>query len=287
MIDQNQKIDQELVLLILNQLRKLKLLKKVQNVKADQSPTVLKYMSRKKSVDELQTPIHDVQFHNIIKKRPKYFFKTFQKMQMDPNLVLDELNEEKWSMVTNNYKQIIDKSRSQLTHQGKDPLDFLKKDTGPKKIQFLTKRQSIEYRIKLMGTPSNVSPSHESQQDPTDKYQKFYNKMGISSSKTFFSTNIKPRSPHKSQHSSKNNSPDQSKQRVHIKVSQQSLYLKELQMICSRANVIQTNLKKDNSYEINETNNKLNSIQADFDKFHQMLTTDLEKLEYIDEKQNK
>ena len=87
----------------------------MQNVKAEQSSTVLKYLMRRKSTDELQTPIHNVEFHTPVKKTPKFFFKTFQKVQIDSHLKLDENKEEKWSMLTNNYKVLIERSKSQVS----------------------------------------------------------------------------------------------------------------------------------------------------------------------------
>jgi hypothetical protein len=80
-------------------------------VKADLSPNVIKYMMRRKSADEIQTPLHDVDYNHQPKKKKVFFFKTFQKVTIDPHMKLDEINEEKWTIMANNYKSLIEKSR--------------------------------------------------------------------------------------------------------------------------------------------------------------------------------
>lgn len=66
---------------------------------------------RRKSAEEIQAPLHDVEYNKQPKKKKLLFFKTFQKVTIDPHIKLDEINEEKWTIMKNNYKSLIEKSR--------------------------------------------------------------------------------------------------------------------------------------------------------------------------------
>lgn len=50
------------------------------------------------------------------------FFKTFQKVTIDPNIKLDEVGEEKWAIMANNYKSLIEKSRQSINKISSDSI---------------------------------------------------------------------------------------------------------------------------------------------------------------------
>lgn len=97
-------------------------------------------------------------FNQAPKKPQKFFFKTFQRVSIDPNIKLDELREEKWSIVSNNYKSLIEKSRNSVIKRN-ESADLPKPANQPIKIQFLTRRQSIEYRLKEISKQASSSGS--------------------------------------------------------------------------------------------------------------------------------
>ncbi|CAD8205309.1 unnamed protein product [Paramecium octaurelia] len=297
-MEQNTKVNSEYF-------KKLKLIqKKMENIKADQSPSVIKYMLRRKSAEEVQAPLHDVEFNQQPKKKKLLFFKTFQKVVIDPIIKLDEINEEKWAIMSNNYKSLIEKSRQSLSKHSQmmqPPLQAKEHQ----KIQFLTRRQSIEFRLREITTaPSNhssVSPikinTNAQLADPNyDRFKKYYQKIGIVADnpaqmkfKKLMSTPMAPQKrKEKSQHSSNNSqqyssSPPKSRT-IHLKPNRNSQYLQEIKELCSVASSYQAHVKQDERIQIHQTSKQMGYIQAEFNKFHNMLTTDLERLDFYDEK---
>ncbi|CAD8199838.1 unnamed protein product [Paramecium octaurelia] len=298
-MEQNTKSQQEYF-------KKLRLIqKKMEDVKADQSPTVVKYMMRRKSAEEVQAPLHDVEYNNQPKKKKLLFFKTFQKVTIDPHIKLDEIKEEKWTIMTNNYKSLIEKSRQSLTKQN-DGGQSVTSNKEPRKMQFLTRRQSIEFRLREIGTaPSNHSsvspiklntqPNAQQSNDPSyARFKKFYQKIGIPADspiklklQTVMSTPIAPQKKiDKSQHStnSPNQSPSPLKPKIlHIKANNHIQYLKEIREICQIASNYHAQVKQDERNQIQHASQQVGYIQAEFNKFHNMLTSDLETVDFIDE----
>ncbi|CAD8202775.1 unnamed protein product [Paramecium octaurelia] len=297
-MEQNTKVNQEYF-------KKLKLIqKKMEDIKADQSPSVIKYMVRRKSAEEVQTPLHDVEFNQEKKKKKLLLFKTFQKVVIDPIIKLDEINEEKWAIMSNNYKSLIEKSRQSLSKHSQifSPPKATKEHH---KFQFLTRRQSIEFRLReIATTPSNhssVSPikimSNPQLADPNyDRFKKYYQKIGIVADnpvqmkfKQLMSTPVAPQKrKEKSQHSCNNSQQHSSSppktRTLHLKANHNSLYLQEIKEICSVAQNYQAHVKQDERIQIHQTSKQMGYIQAEFNKFHNMLTTDLERLDFYDEK---
>ncbi|CAD8082374.1 unnamed protein product [Paramecium primaurelia] len=300
-MEQNTKVKQEYF-------KKLKLIqKKMENIKADQSPSVIKYMVRRKSAEEVQAPLHDVEFNQQPKKKKLQFQKTFQKVVIDPIIKLDEITEEKWAIMSNNYKSLIEKSRQSISkHSQIFQPSLVTKEHH--KFQFLTRRQSIEFRLREITTaPSNHSSAspikintNTQLADPNyDRFKKYYQKIGIVADnpvqmkfKQLISTPIAPQKrKEKSQHSFNNSqqnsssSPPPKTRTIHIKPNRNSQYLQEIKEICSVASNYQTHVKQDERIQIHQTSKQMGYIQAEFNKFHNMLTTDLERLDFYDEKQ--
>ncbi|CAK83802.1 unnamed protein product (macronuclear) [Paramecium tetraurelia] len=291
---------------VIFQFKKLRLIqKKMEDVKADQSPTVIKYMMRRKSAEEVQAPLHDVEYNNQPKKKKILFFKSFQKVTIDPHIKLDEIKEEKWTIMTNNYKSLIEKSRQSLI-KPYDGGQSVTSNKEPRKMQFLTRRQSIEFRLREIGTaPSNHSsaspiklntqPNAQQSIDPSyARFKKFYQKIGIPSDspiklklQTVMSTPIAPpKKMDKSQHSanSPNQSPSPLKSKIlHIKANNHIQYLKEIREICQIASNYHAQVKQDEKNQIQHASQQVGYIQAEFNKFHNMLTSDLETVDFIDE----
>ncbi|CAK60891.1 unnamed protein product (macronuclear) [Paramecium tetraurelia] len=297
-MEQNTKVNSEYF-------KKLKLIqKKMENIKADQSPSVIKYMLRRKSAEEVQAPLHDVEFNQQPKKKKLLFFKTFQKVVIDPITKLDEINEEKWAIMSNNYKSLIEKSRQSLSKHSQ-MMQAPLQTKEHQKIQFLTRRQSIEFRLREITTaPSNhssISPikinTNVQLADPNyDRFKKYYQKIGIVADnpaqmkfKKLMSTPMAPQKrKEKSQHSSNNSqqyssSPPKSRT-IHLKPNRNSQYLQEIKELCSVASNYQAHVKQDERIQIHQTSKQMGYIQAEFNKFHNMLTTDLERLDFYDEK---
>ncbi|CAD8169569.1 unnamed protein product [Paramecium pentaurelia] len=300
-MEQNTKTNQEYF-------KKLKLIqKKMNDVKADQSPTVIKYMVRRKSAEEIQLPLHDVEYNNQPQKKQLFFFKNFQKVTIDPHIKLDEINEEKWTIMTNNYKSLIEKSRQSLMkHNESGETQFHNKE--PRKMQFITRRQSIEYRLReIVTVPSNhtsVSPLKLNTQsniqnsiDPTyARFKKYYQRIGIPSEspvklrlqKTMSTTISQQQKKDKSSHlnNSLNHSPSLPLSKVtNIKKTNNHIqYLKEINEICSIASNYHAQVKQDEKNQIQHTSQQIGYIQAEFNKFHNMLTSDLETVNFIDDK---
>ncbi|CAD8097111.1 unnamed protein product [Paramecium primaurelia] len=300
-MEQNTKSNQEYF-------KKLRLIqKKMEDVKADQSPSVIKYMMRRKSTEEVQAPLHDVEYNNQPKKKKLLFFKTFQKVTIDPHIKLDEINEEKWTIMTNNYKSLIEKSRQSLIKQNEGGQSVTTTNKEPRKMQFLTRRQSIEFRLReIATTPSNHSsvsplklitqPNAQPSIDPSyNRFKKYYQKIGIPSDspiklklQTMMSTPIAPqKKKDKSSHSnnSPNHSPSPPKSKIlHIKANNHNQYLKEIREICQIASNYHAQVKQDEKNQIQHTSQQVGYIQAEFNKFHNMLTSELETVDFIDEK---
>ncbi|CAD8117201.1 unnamed protein product [Paramecium sonneborni] len=299
-MEQNTKSNQEYF-------KKLKLIqKKMEDVKADQSPSVIKYMMRRKSAEEIQAPLHDVEYNKQPKKKKLLFFKTFQKVTIDPHIKLDEINEEKWTIMKNNYKSLIEKSRQSLIKSTEGGQSIMN-NKEPHKMQFLTRRQSIEFRLREIATaPSNhtsVSPLKLTTQsnvqpsvDPTyARFKKYYQKIGIPSDspvklklQKMMSTPIAPqKKKDKSSHStnSQNLSPSPPKSKIlHIKANNSLQYLKEIREICSIASNYHAQVKQDEKNQIQHASQQVGYIQAEFNKFHNMLTSDLETVDFIIDK---
>ncbi|CAD8113317.1 unnamed protein product [Paramecium sonneborni] len=296
-MEQNTKCNQEYF-------KKLKLIqKKMEDIKADQSPSVIKYMIRRKSIEDIQAPLHDVEYNNQPKQKQLLYFKTFQKVTIDPHIKLDEINEEKWAIMKNNYKSLIEKSRQSLIKQNEGGQSIIN-NKEPRKMQFLTRRQSIEFRLReIVTVPSNhtsLSPLKLTTQSnlqpniyPTyNRFQKYYQKIGIPSDspvklklQKIISTPIpsqkkKDKSSHSNNSQNHSQSPPKSKI-LHIKANNHSQYLKEIRDICSIASNYHAQVKQDEKNQIQHTSQQLGYIQAEFNKFHNMLTSDLETVDFI------
>ncbi|CAD8115701.1 unnamed protein product [Paramecium sonneborni] len=296
-MEQNTKVNQEYF-------KKLKLIqKKMNDIKADQSPSVIKYMIRRKSAEEIQTPLHDVEYNQQPKKKKLLFLKSFQKVVIDPIIKLDEINEEKWTIMSNNYKSLIEKSRQSLQKHSQI-FQASKPTKEHQKFQFLTRRQSIEFRLREIATaPSNhisVTPininTNTQYVDPNqNRFKKYYQKIGIVADnpvqlkfKQLMSTPILPyKKKEKSQYSCNNsqqNSTSPPKARtLHLKPNRNSQYLQEIKELFSVASNYQAHVKQDEKIQIHQTSKQMGYIQAEFNKFHNMLTTDLEKLDFYEE----
>lgn len=75
---------------------------KIKTLKADHAPGVVKYFSYQKNSENIQSPLHLVEYHHH-KFKPQYSFsRTLQKVEIEPTVQIDEIKEERWSILSKN-----------------------------------------------------------------------------------------------------------------------------------------------------------------------------------------
>ncbi|CAD8117331.1 unnamed protein product [Paramecium sonneborni] len=268
------------------QIRREKLNLKMQNVKDDQQNGVIKYFMENKSSDQLQSPVHNVQYSSFKNKPKMILYRTLQKVQVEPEVKIDQIKELRWTVLSKNCQNLLELSRialdkpSEFKFIPQSPLPS--KSTSNPKIKFLSKRQSIELRLGDLITPptSQPKPTPKILQDPFYiKFKKFYQKIGLQV-KEPLKFNFNPDDRQNLQnvqkqinkkHRSLHLSPQQSSLNFSQKKPNNAYFLQELLKVSSNAYRFQINLKKDQSDNIEITSQKLNNIQSEFDKFHQLL----------------
>ncbi|CAD8113484.1 unnamed protein product [Paramecium sonneborni] len=268
------------------QIRREKLDLKMQNVKDDQQNGVIKYFMKNKSSDQLQSPVHNVQYYSTKGKPQMMLQRTLQKVQVEPEVKIDEVKELRWRVLSKNCQNLLELSRVALDKPSEfkfiAPSPLPSKSTSNPKMKFLSKRQSIELRLGdiTTPTPSQPKPIPKILQDPFFiKFKKFYQKIGLQVKQpSKFNFNPDQRQTQQSaekqihkKHRSLHLSPQQSSLNFSQKKPKNAYFLQELLKVSSNAQRFQINLKKDQSDNIEETSQKLNNIQSEFDKFHQLL----------------
>ncbi|CAD8169463.1 unnamed protein product [Paramecium pentaurelia] len=268
------------------QIRREKLDMKMQNVKDDQQNGVIKYFMKHKSSDQLQSPVHNVQYYSNKDKPKMILYRTLQKVQVEPEVKIDEVKELRWRVLSKNCQNLLELSRVALDKLSDfkfvSPTPQSSMPTSNPKVKFLSKRHSIELRLGDIITPppSQPKPVPKILQDPFyAKFKKFYEKIGLQvkepnkynlnqdDRQTFQSSEKQTHKKHRSLHVS----PQQSSLNFCQKKPKNAYFLQELLKVSSNAYRFQVNLKKDQSENIEETSQKLNNIQSEFDKFHKLL----------------
>ncbi|CAD8109562.1 unnamed protein product [Paramecium primaurelia] len=302
------------------QLRREKLDIKIKTIKADLAPGVVKYMMKTKNNQKLQTPLHNVEYHHPYSKPQLTYLKTFQKMDLEPPVQLDEIKEEKWSILSKNCRNILEKSRISL---GKpNETQFLRRSSielypSPQKQiknnnKFLTRRQSIDLRIEDIKSPQQ-SPVEQMNPSPKPlgikmdpfyvRFKKYYKKIGIHQDEQPKPNNNKFQKLHKNSYSQdkiyKINSPQRQNQSfiffpqvqcspqaynksVFQKKKSQQQYLQDILALCNMAQHFQAEMKKDETENYSELNQKVEYIRSEFNKYHSMINNEQDSTDNIE-----
>ncbi|CAD8111926.1 unnamed protein product [Paramecium primaurelia] len=295
-----------------DQLRREKLDIKIKTIKADLAPGVVKYMMKTKNDEKLQTPLHKVEYHHPYSKPQLSYLRNLQKIDPEPPVQLDEIREEKWSILSKNCRNILEKSRISLGKPNES--QYLRQSsielfTSPQKQKknnnkFLTRRQSIDQRIEDIKSPLQ-SPLDSSPKtigikiDPFYiRFKKYYKKIGIPQD---VQTNPQQNKLHKNSYSQdkmyKINSPQRQNQSfiqfpqvqlspyqksgIKNKKSQQQ-YLQDILALCNMAQHFQAEIKKDETENYNELNQKVEFIKSEFNKYHNMINNDQDSNDNLD-----
>ncbi|CAD8207118.1 unnamed protein product [Paramecium octaurelia] len=298
------------------QLRREKLDIKIKTIKADLAPGVVKYMMKTKNDEKLQAPLHKVDYHQPQTKPQLTYLNAFQKIDLEPPVQLDEIREEKWSILSKNCRNILEKSRISL---GKPNESHILRQSSselfpnPQKLKktntkFLTRRQSIDLRIEDIKSPQQ-SPVETTpkpvgiKMDPFYmRFKKYYKKIGIPQDEQ---PNHQKSKLHKNSYSqdktSKINSPQRQNQSfilfplvqcspqayqksgIQKKKSQQQ-YLQDILALCNKAQNFQAEMKKDETENYGELNQKVEFIRSEFNKYHCMINNDQDSTDNVDNK---
>ncbi|CAD8112311.1 unnamed protein product [Paramecium sonneborni] len=302
------------------QLRREKLDIKIKTIKADLAPGVVKYMMKTKNNEKLQTPLHNAEYHHPYSKPQLTYLRTFQKMDMEPPVQLDEIREEKWTILSKNCRNILEKSRISLGKPNQS--HFFRRNSNeqvpsPQKQtknnnKFLTRRQSIDLRIEDIKS-SQQSPVEQKDISPTPlgikmdpffvRFKKYYKKIGINQDEQPKPQKNKFKKLYKNSYSQdkiyKVNSPQRQNQSSIFfpyvqcsplatqncgfqKKKTQQQYLQDILSLCNMAQNFQAEMKKDDTQNYCELNQKVEYIRSELNKYHSMINNDQDSTDNIE-----
>ncbi|CAD8115855.1 unnamed protein product [Paramecium sonneborni] len=251
-----------------------------QSFNAPQQTQHFSHFSRKQSdklkyqpqLDQLKSFLKDNRISQIKQKSRISTSKqltTLQKIQVEPELRIDELKEHKWQILSQNCQYLLELSRQILD---KPNYEQLYRSSSNPRLNGLILENDEDIKLSN-NSKQNVN---NSQLNPIQiKLAQIQNSKKRSKNKSFINNNlnfVKVEKPSLKKHQSLHVSPTCSS--FHISQTSKpttKLYFAKLNQVSSSAYNLQLSLKKQQFDEIKSTNQKVFCIRSDFDKFSKIL----------------